>query len=158
MLYPNYDDFVSFSTNHLEIGSHVKEQPRSIYDKKKALFELPLMPLPGDQNFGDKDLQKDVGALTTGLLDLPGSQLPAWEDLPVLDLLGGLTSKAEIIERGKRRQSQLVGCITFGSQDEDDFAQTFKVEELFTCLVDKYELEGVREADEIDNILIHDDM
>ncbi|KAI0080944.1 hypothetical protein K474DRAFT_1704236 [Panus rudis PR-1116 ss-1] len=46
MLYPNYAGFVSLSTNHLEVGSHVKDMPLEAYLQKRRLFLLPLMPLP----------------------------------------------------------------------------------------------------------------
>ncbi|EJD07400.1 uncharacterized protein FOMMEDRAFT_24784 [Fomitiporia mediterranea MF3/22] len=124
MLYPNYDDFVSLSTNHLEVGSHVKEQPQSVYEQKKALFTLPLMTLPTYT-----DDQQD--SRSTGLLELPDEQLPEWSDLPVLDLLGRITSGEEIVERGKERQKELAGCVTIGSQPEQ--RQLFRAEELFRC-------------------------
>ncbi|KAJ6518627.1 hypothetical protein C8R45DRAFT_851005, partial [Mycena sanguinolenta] len=68
MLYPNYAEFVSLSTNHLEIGSHVKDRPK---DKQEA-FTLPLMELGSAVN----------------LLDLPGGRLPEWDALPTLNLTG----------------------------------------------------------------------
>ncbi|KAJ7077905.1 hypothetical protein B0H15DRAFT_789368 [Mycena belliarum] len=81
MLYPNYAEFTSLSTNHLEVGSHVKERPK----EKREVFRLPLMPLGESQQ----------------LLDLPGGRLPDWGVLPVLNLTGGLTSLERIIEVGK---------------------------------------------------------
>ncbi|KAF7370755.1 Succinate dehydrogenase [ubiquinone] iron-sulfur subunit, mitochondrial [Mycena sanguinolenta] len=72
MLYPNYARFVSLSTNHLEIGSHVKDRPK---DKQEA-FMLPLM---------------DLGS-SVHLLDLPGGRLPEWDALPALNLTGFLVS------------------------------------------------------------------
>ena len=124
MLYPNYDDFVSLSTNHLEIGSHVKDHPRNIYEQKKALFTLPLMMLPEDSVNAEE-------TQATGLLDLPEEELPAWSGLPVLDLLGSLSSEWELEERGMERQGELVGCETIASQLER--RRLFEAEELFTC-------------------------
>lgn len=102
MLYPNYADFVSLSTNHLEVGSHVKDEPEGIYEKKKRLFSLPLMhllgALPGDAASGPR------------LLDLPGGALPDWERLPVLDLMGELSSMETIQKRGDQRRSKLGDC------------------------------------------------
>ncbi|KAJ7245153.1 hypothetical protein B0H12DRAFT_1127983 [Mycena haematopus] len=72
MLYPNYEGFVSLSTNHLEIGSHVKDRPKD----KQEVFMLPLMELGS----------------SVDLLDLPGARLPAWDALPRLNLTGFLTS------------------------------------------------------------------
>ncbi|KAJ7504551.1 hypothetical protein B0H11DRAFT_1710127 [Mycena galericulata] len=77
MLYPNYADFVSLSTNHLEVGSHVKERPK----EKQEVFRLPLMRL------------SESGKL----LDLPGGTLPRWEELPVLNLTGFISSLSGIV-------------------------------------------------------------
>ncbi|TFY78940.1 hypothetical protein EWM64_g5070 [Hericium alpestre] len=101
MLYPNYANFLSLSTNHLEIGSHVKRLPRDIYDKKKALFTVPLMQLPEDIS---------ASLPETGLLDLPESRLPSWSSLPVLDLHGKLTIDGEVIRRGEEQWSALFNC------------------------------------------------
>ncbi|KAJ7767459.1 hypothetical protein DFH07DRAFT_915684 [Mycena maculata] len=76
MLYPNYADFVSLSTNHLEVGSHVKERPK----EKQEVFRLPLMKL-------EESWQ---------LLDLPRGTLPRWGTLPVLNLTGFLSGLEEI--------------------------------------------------------------
>jgi hypothetical protein len=75
MLYPNYDDFLSLSTNHVEIGSHVADL--SVKAKKKAQFVVPLIPLD------------DHGM---SLLQLPNEELPNLDDLPVVDLFGTLVS------------------------------------------------------------------
>ncbi|KAJ7449542.1 hypothetical protein FB451DRAFT_1287240 [Mycena latifolia] len=80
MLYPNYAEFTSLSTNHLEVGSHVKERPK----EKQEVFRLPLMKLSEGWQ----------------LLDLPGGRLPGWEMLPVLNLTGFLSSLDEIIAVG----------------------------------------------------------
>ena len=96
MLYPNYDDFVSLSTNHLEVGSHVKALSQEIRDKRKQEFTLPLMALP--------DPSRSV--FDSGLLDLPNSTLPEWNGLPVFDLHGKLSSMVAVRQRGfKRREA-----------------------------------------------------
>ncbi|KAJ7043442.1 hypothetical protein C8F04DRAFT_718749 [Mycena alexandri] len=77
MLYPNYPDFLSFSTNHLEVGSHVKDRPK----EKLEVFRRPLMDLSVSEQL---------------LLDLPGETLPRWDVLPVLNLTGVLTSLEKI--------------------------------------------------------------
>ena len=92
MVYPNYDNFVSLSTNHLEIGSHVKDTSRESYEQKREKFRVTLMALEG----------------TTRLVDLPHGQLPAFDDLPVLDLFGQLSYLETLILLGKRRQSEIV--------------------------------------------------
>jgi len=93
MLYPNYEDFVSLSTNHLEVGSHVKQRSR----EKQELFLLPLMKL--DEFLG-----------SSPLLDLPNHTLPSLEMLPVLNLTGSITSLEALIEQGNARRNELMHC------------------------------------------------
>jgi len=123
MLYPNYDNFVSLSTNHLEVGSHVKDQPQNIYEQKKRLFTLPLM-LPPDVDIAGSSVE-------TGLLDLPEERLPEWNDLPVLDLLGAITTSEEITGRGITRQIEVADCTTIAS--EAGRREAFDARELFAC-------------------------
>ena len=107
MLYPNYVDFVSLSTNHLEVGSHVKDEPEAVYERKKHLFSLPLMRLSGA-------LAEDTSG--PRLLDLPDGTLPDWERLPVLDLVGELSSMEAIQKRGDERRSELGSdCLSVAS-------------------------------------------
>ncbi|KAF9218498.1 hypothetical protein BS17DRAFT_762234 [Gyrodon lividus] len=101
MLYPNYEDFVSFSTNHLEVGSHVKHEPGDEYERKKQSFLLPLMPL--------SDASSD-DARGPSLLDFPKGTLPNWRDLPVLDLMGSVSSMEAIQQRGGERRAVLSEC------------------------------------------------
>jgi hypothetical protein len=93
MLYPNFKNFVSLSTNHLEVGSHVKDSSK----RKRDLFLLPLMKLSDDPAL-------------TGLLDLPDHALPSWEALPVLNLTGSLTSLTELADQGILRRNILTQC------------------------------------------------
>ncbi|CAK5267615.1 unnamed protein product [Mycena citricolor] len=72
MLYPNFASFMSLSTNHLEVGSHVKDRSK----EKQRMFSMPL--IGADESWR--------------LLDLPGERLPAWNTLPVLNLTGSLTT------------------------------------------------------------------
>lgn len=85
MLYPNYPGFVSLSTNHLEVGSHVKQ----LTEKKKELFQLPLM-----ESFST-------------LLELPNQALPNWQHLPVLNLTGYLSTMQWLKEFGYSRRREL---------------------------------------------------
>lgn len=101
MLYPNYANFSSLSTNHLEPGAHVKRLPRAVFDKKRVQFDLPLMPLP-DSNASE--------VLGTGLLDLPENEMPAWDALPVFDLHGSVVSEELIVDRGQARRPEVFGC------------------------------------------------
>ena len=92
MVYPNYDNFVSLSTNHLEIGSHVKDTSRESYVQKREMFRVPLMGLEG----------------TTRLMDLPHGTLPTFDDLPVLDLFGQLSSLETLMLLGQTRRSEMI--------------------------------------------------
>lgn len=83
MLYPNLDDFLSFSTNHLEYGSHVRERSRM----KQELFKVPLMQL---------EQASELNA-----------DLPAFEALPVLNLTGSVTDLMQLMEQGERRSRLL---------------------------------------------------
>ncbi|KAL4266854.1 Glycosyltransferase 2 [Pleurotus pulmonarius] len=93
MLYPNFEDFLSLSTNHVEVGSHVKARTR----EKLELFLLPLMPLSAGRPNGE-------------LLKLPGKTLPAWSTLPVLNLTGAITTLDDILEDGLERRNEITVC------------------------------------------------
>lgn len=101
MLYPNYDDYISLSTNHLEVGSHVRDMPTDAYVQKQKLFLLPLMTVPRHTHHSPP---------TTQLLDMPGKTLPAVDKLPVLDLLGLVTDGQTLLARGTAGLSELFGC------------------------------------------------
>lgn len=58
------------------------------------------------------------GALAEGgtvhgprLLGLPGGALPDWERLPVLDLVGEVSSMEAIQKRGNERRAELGECV-----------------------------------------------
>lgn len=89
MLYPNYADFRSLSTNHLEQGTHVKDESQA--QKRRDLFEVPLL--------SDQDNLMD---------QLPDGRLPSWNGLPIIDFWGSMVNEKEIVERGQ---------ITFGELD-----------------------------------------
>ncbi|KAF9506752.1 hypothetical protein BS47DRAFT_381485 [Hydnum rufescens UP504] len=115
MLYPNFAHFISLSTNHLEMGVHVRgDMSAREFLRKKALFDLPLMPLPQELKSGD----------TPSILDLPLGSLPRWESLPVVDLWGHLSSGEDIVRTGQTRHQHLMpGCplaesICFGIRRE----------------------------------------
>lgn len=93
MLYPNYGNFESFATNHLEMGEHIHVS--EVDRKRKDQFEVPLMPLERSR------------ALLEGL---PESELPEWSNLPVVDLWGSVTGEKEIWERGAKRIMELDSC------------------------------------------------
>lgn len=118
MLYPNFKDYVSLSTNHLEVGSHVREMSGEAYERKKKLYLLPLMArttglaaagAPAVVADPDDEFVSRVPA-TTGLMDLPGGRMPSWEQLPVLDLLGLLATEQVLQDRGAVRREELFRC------------------------------------------------
>ncbi|KAM0752055.1 hypothetical protein T439DRAFT_379182 [Meredithblackwellia eburnea MCA 4105] len=92
MLYPNYADFVSFSNNHLEKGTHIHISV--VDEKRKRQFDVPLMGRNGS------------------ILDLPEGRLPHWDALPVVDLWGAVASDEDLVERGWQSVAQLDTCAT----------------------------------------------
>jgi len=90
MVYPNYDGFVSFSTNHLERGSHVSDTSA----QKKAMFVVPLMGAGGGQG----------GWMVDGL---PWSELPTLEDMPIVDLMGYIADAEGLARVGEERRKAL---------------------------------------------------
>lgn len=93
MVYPNYDDFLSFSTNHLERGSHVSDTSA----QKKAMFVVPLM---GAQEGHDDRLVDG----------LPWGELPALEDMAVVDLMGYIVGAEKLARVGEERRRALTDC------------------------------------------------
>lgn len=75
MVYPNFQAFESFSTNHLEFGTHIKHERAQV-----ALdsFVVPLM-------------QRN-----TILSQLPDHRLPRFDELPMMDLWGDLMTHDEM--------------------------------------------------------------
>ncbi|CAE6441131.1 unnamed protein product [Rhizoctonia solani] len=100
-LYPNYDYFVSLSTNHLEVGEHV---PANIDQEKQRQYFLPLMQEPEVAN---RHPGKERGVK---LLDLPLSNLPKWANLPVLDLWGNISSLGKLRNVGLERRMNMSVC------------------------------------------------
>jgi hypothetical protein len=90
MLYPNFEEFASFSTNHAEVGEHMRLKPGKVYNV--SIFQVPLM-------------QNDVL-----LQQLPKGRLPPYKSLPILDLWGNVTSADVIIERGNELHSNISLC------------------------------------------------
>ncbi|KAF9078066.1 hypothetical protein BDP27DRAFT_1253079 [Rhodocollybia butyracea] len=96
MLYPNFPQYVSLSTNHLEVGSHVKIRSK----EKRESFSVPLM--------------KEEA----GLLDLPSGSLPNWTSLPVLNITGTPTTLNTLFEIGVARCSELGLYVDTGYRDD----------------------------------------
>ncbi|CAG8676118.1 13896_t:CDS:2 [Dentiscutata erythropus] len=88
MLYPNYNNFVSFSTNHHEEGVHVHLKG----GKPRKGFLLPLM-------------KKDT--ISGGL---PKGGLPDYRNLPIMDLFGRVVTLKKIVDRGHELHNQISLC------------------------------------------------
>lgn len=117
MLYPNYDDYTSLSTNHLEVGAHVRgDQSDEEFEKKRAQFDLPLMPLRASHT--DAAIKGSDGH-SMSLLDLPFARMPLWEMLPIVDLWGRWSFEAELIHRGLVRHEQISGCSPLNGSRSD---------------------------------------
>ncbi|CAO3669459.1 unnamed protein product [Rhizopus stolonifer] len=89
MLYPNFDRFEAFSTNHVEFGTHVKSEKRQ---SVIGTFMVPLM-------------QRD-----TILSQLPSGKLPHFEDLPILDLWGKLETHQNLDAIASRFHEHVSTC------------------------------------------------
>ncbi|CAE6410546.1 unnamed protein product [Rhizoctonia solani] len=100
-LYPNYDYFVSLSTNHLEVGEHV---PANIDQEKQRQYFLPLMQEPEVAN------RHPGTELGVKLLDLPLSNLPKWTNLPILDLWGEISNLERLRSVGLERRVNMSVC------------------------------------------------
>ena len=148
MLYPNFEGFVSLSTNHLEPGAHVKASPlpppfhsinlvhpshlnASYLDvdkerEKRDLFRLPLMQLPLLFESGLPTGNEAVNG--TGLLQLPQNRLPSLDDLPTLNLTGHLSSQEVLQDQGDKRRREIFGCVNGSSRFN---SQPYSVLDLF---------------------------
>jgi len=90
MLYPNFKNFTSFSTNHAEIGTHI--QFRKNKPAYSTVFGVPLMM--------ENTIYKE----------LPDNHLTDFNQLPVTDLWGNLTSFHELIDRGITLHNEVSLC------------------------------------------------
>ncbi|KAI9007527.1 hypothetical protein CLU79DRAFT_778384 [Phycomyces nitens] len=105
MLYPNFQHYESFSTNHLEFGTHVKKARLQVIIDN---FRVPLM-------------ERD-----TILDQLPNHRLPAFEGLPVLDLWGRLKTHDLLQDTGAIWHRQVSACArTLGRYDPQDLLCPF---------------------------------
>ncbi|KAF7726440.1 hypothetical protein EC973_008774 [Apophysomyces ossiformis] len=105
MLYPNFQRFESFSTNHLEFGTHIKKQ------RTKSAVDNFLVPL----------MQRD-----TILSQLPYQRLPNYSDLPVLDLWGQLKTHQSLQDIAAVWHQRVSNCArTVGNFDPQDLLCPF---------------------------------
>ncbi|CAG8468789.1 1861_t:CDS:2, partial [Ambispora gerdemannii] len=153
MLYPNFDNFTSLSTNHMESGMHI----HSTNVMKSRAFDLPLM----HENII--------------LKELPQGRLSEFKSLPVIDLWGKLVTAETLINRGRALQIQVSDCpprvgtpYRYSAKDllcvdEDEKAEAWAAYEeqqkeqerktaLITALADRYTSEGsISELERLDD-------
>ncbi|KAG0179912.1 hypothetical protein DFQ29_001492 [Apophysomyces sp. BC1021] len=89
MLYPNYENHLSLSTHYLELSSES-------YAGAAMLYNVPLL----SEN-----------------ADLP--ELPAYKELPILDLWGNLQSMDVLTERGLTLQREVSACTPIRDHQHD---------------------------------------
>ncbi|KAI9480703.1 MAG: hypothetical protein EXX96DRAFT_482058 [Benjaminiella poitrasii] len=92
MVYPNFEHFQSFSTNHLEYGTHVKESKQGRAQSKLEQFLVPLM-------------QND-----NILAQLPDARLPRFDELPKMDLWGRLRTLDALDQVGAQWHQEVSTC------------------------------------------------
>ncbi|EPB91970.1 hypothetical protein HMPREF1544_01264 [Mucor circinelloides 1006PhL] len=104
MVYPNFANFESFSTNHLEYGTHVQQKNNGRAKSKVDQFLVPLM-------------QQD-----TILTQLPDRHLPDFDHLPIMDLWGRIRTLSELDHVGSQWHTKVSHCVrnpigTFDAKD-----------------------------------------
>ncbi|KAI3634739.1 hypothetical protein MIR68_007120 [Amoeboaphelidium protococcarum] len=112
MLYPNFKNQSSFSTNHLEAGTHISD------GLKRALissFQVPLINRTRVELTFDSRCQivsqsssssssQSLNA-SASLWDLPLAKLPNYDALPTWDLFGKNATLESLIQNGKSLSS-----------------------------------------------------
>ncbi|KAI9143997.1 hypothetical protein BKA69DRAFT_1122655 [Paraphysoderma sedebokerense] len=118
MLYPNFSNQNSFSTNHLELGQHVGKVSKERY----LDFRVPLMRVNSGllKNFQSSYFRShsDSDSNTNSLPDLPlllkelpFTRLPSKQDIPVLDLFHRVTTEQTLIRNGQNLKKDVVNCL-----------------------------------------------
>lgn len=99
MVYPNFQDFESFSTNHLEFGTHIK------HDRAQGAIDSFVVPL----------MQRD-----TLISQLPNERLPSIDQLPFMDLWGKLMTHEEMDDVAASWHQHVSACTRRQSYDRFD--------------------------------------
>lgn len=109
MLYPNFNNQTSFSTNHLEPGMHIAPSS-NVRKKMMDEFNVPLVRAVGaspkvnmDESHAEIVNSAQDGSPAVEWFDqLPFGRLPGWNRLPVIDLFNQPHSLAELATYGQR--------------------------------------------------------
>ncbi|KAI8341988.1 hypothetical protein BC941DRAFT_346263, partial [Chlamydoabsidia padenii] len=99
MIYPNFQDFESFSTNHLEFGTHIK------HDRAQGAIDSFVVPL----------MQRD-----TVIDQLPNQRLPSFDQLPMMDLWGHLMTHQEMDDIAANWHRHVSACTRRQPHDRFD--------------------------------------
>jgi len=106
MLYPNYDDWLAFSTNHFEPGEHlVLDSPEKIAFREEQLlyFRVPLFPEESIMKRG-----------------MPGGLMPNWEQLPKLDFWGKVQTESHLRAVGRQSHQQVFPQMKPPTMEDDN--------------------------------------
>ena len=90
LLYPNYFNQTSFSTNHLESGEHISSASKLAHLPRD--FTVPLM----------NDLEM--------FYELPDSVLPDYQALPMIDVFAIDVTEKQAVDAGRGRVMDTVSC------------------------------------------------
>jgi hypothetical protein len=105
MLYPNYDDWLAFSTNHFEPGEHlVLDSPEKIAFREEQLlyFRVPLFPEESIMKRG-----------------MPMGLMPNWEQLPKLDFWGNFKTESQLRAVGRQQHKEVFPQIKPPTMEDD---------------------------------------
>jgi hypothetical protein len=129
MLYPNFKNFTSFSTNHAEIGIHIhhrKDKPDPI-----TIFGVPLM-----KEFTLYD-------------ELPNNHLTDFTELPVTDLWGNLTTFNDLINRGINLHNNISQCPPHFKVENDQL--NFSTQDIFCIDEEKKRIAAIQDHKHFEN-------
>lgn len=104
MLYPNFLNQTSLSTNHLEPGIHIGPKSRVRLEMMDE-FRVPLMQPASSQS----PLQTNQPSIAQ-LFDLPNQTLPHILNLPILNLFAKPTNISALIRYGQSLKPNQHSC------------------------------------------------
>lgn len=115
-VFPNYSNYTSLSTTHVEFGAHVPDEKI-----RKTVMARQFVPL----------MQSDR------ILELPGGSLPPLSSLPVFDLWGFLSSDKNITRAGWERRKAILPCKS--DTRENGGPSDYNAETLMSCPGETFE-------------------
>jgi hypothetical protein len=103
VLYPNFPNQASFSTNHMEPGAHIGAADNAVVHRRED-FEVPLIRPPRASNSSDGRVMSSFSSM------LPDGRLPPLHRLPVLDLFHQPSSLKGLKAAGSRLRQDVLAC------------------------------------------------